>query len=605
MGVEVGDGLKWDPRSEYERRLQDRRRDWDKLNRLQETAANARLGVFVLGLVMLWLIFGSPAWSIYWLIPVVVGFAALLTWSERVKRNAGRAERSVAFYERGLARIDDQWDEDGETGKRFQDLKHPYSPDLDLFGDGSLYQLLCSARTRIGEEFLASWLRSPATLDEIRERQEAIQELRPMIDLREELALRGENVREGIDPDALVQWGAQPAVLTTQWPRVVAALLSLVLIGALIGWYRGDFGGTPALVIGMIMFGLWWMLAERIEQVIGTVRKRAHDLGLLAELLEQVETREFQSPRLKKLRETLWSDGDRPSRRIRALSRLVYFLDQMQNQVFVIFALILLWPIQFAYLIDAWKRKSGSGIRGWLEAAGELEAFCSLAAYSYENPDDPFPEVVDGSEGPVFDGERIGHPLLAKAVAVRNDVRFLDGLRLFVVSGSNMSGKSTLLRSLGVNVVLALAGAPVRARRLRISPLAIGGTLRVEDSLKDGKSRFYAEITRVRQLVEISRGELPLFFLLDEIFSGTNSHERCIGAEGVVKGLIDRGSIGLMTTHDLTLAQLGDTMGPRARNVHFEDQFENGELSFDYQMRPGVVQKSNALALMRAVGLDV
>ncbi len=188
---------------------------------------------------------------------------------------------------------------------------------------------------------------------------------------------------------------------------------------------------------------------------------------------------------------------------------------------------------------------------------------------------------------------------------MRNSLRLGDDLRVLVVSGSNMSGKSTMLRTVGVNAVLAMVGAPARAARLRLSPLYLGATLRVQDSLQAGASRFYAELTRLRQVVGLAGGEPPLLFLLDEIFHGTNSDDRRIGAEGVVRGLIDRGAIGMVTTHDLALAAIADRLSPRAANVHFSDRFEDGRLVFDYTMRPGVVEHSNALALMRAVGLDV
>jgi DNA mismatch repair ATPase MutS len=188
---------------------------------------------------------------------------------------------------------------------------------------------------------------------------------------------------------------------------------------------------------------------------------------------------------------------------------------------------------------------------------------------------------------------------------VRNHVCLGGELRVLVVSGSNMSGKSTLLRTVGVNAVLALSGGPVRARRLRISPLAIGATLRIEDSLRDGCSRFYTEITRLRQLLDLAKGEPPLLFLLDELLQGTNSDERRLGAEAVIRTLLEHGAIGLITTHDLALAELAEVLTPRAANVHFEDQLENGAMTFDYRMRSGIARSRNALALMRAVGFEV
>ncbi|HEX8202246.1 MAG TPA: DNA mismatch repair protein MutS, partial [Isosphaeraceae bacterium] len=330
---------------------------------------------------------------------------------------------------------------------------------------------------------------------------------------------------------------------------------------------------------------------------------RAHDLTLLAELLGRLEREPVAAPRLRRIWQALDVAGHPPSRQIAHLARLLHLLDARRNQLFAPVGVVLLWTEHLALAIERWRATSGPAIAGWLAAVGEVEALGALAAYAYENPGDCLPELVEGA--PLFDAEGFGHPLLPLDRCVRNDLRLGDGLRVLLVSGSNMSGKSTLLRSVGVNVVLALAGAPVRARRLRLSPLAIGATLRIQDSLQAGKSRFYAEITRVRQLVDLAGGSPPLLFLLDELFAGTNSHDRRQGAEAVVRRLIDRGAIGLVTTHDLALAEIVDGLAPRAANVHFEDHLEDGVMTFDYRMRPGVVRHSNALALMRAVGLEV
>src|SRR5437667_11527022 len=224
--------------------------------------------------------------------------------------------------------------------------------------------------------------------------------------------------------------------------------------------------------------------------------------------------------------------------------------------------------------------------------------------YAYENPRDPFP--VFGPNGPLCRAEALGHPLLTDAVSVRNDV-CLDrgGVQVIVISGSNMSGKSTLLRSVGVNVVLALAGAPVRAARLSLSRLVLGATLRIDDSLQAGHSRFFAEILRIRDIVDAARGPVPLLFLLDEILHGTNSYDRRIGAEAIVRALVGAGAIGLVTTHDLALTELPARLGMAGTNMHFQDRIDDGRMVFDYRMRPGIVERSNALALMKAVGLDI
>jgi DNA mismatch repair ATPase MutS len=264
---------------------------------------------------------------------------------------------------------------------------------------------------------------------------------------------------------------------------------------------------------------------------------------------------------------------------------------------------LMLWTEQLAFAIEAWRRVSGPALRRWLDAVGEIEALCCLGAYAWEHPADVFPEFAAG--GACFEGEEMAHPLLDRSRAVRNSVALGGDLRVLIVSGSNMSGKSTLLRTLGINTVLAQAGAPVCARRLRLSRLALGASIRTMDSLHDGTSRFYAEIKRLHQIMELTAGPLAVLFLLDELLHGTNSHDRKIGAEAIVRGLVERGAIGLVTTHDLALAQVVEALATRAANVHFEDQFENGRMTFDYRLHAGVVEKSNALELMRSVGLEV
>jgi DNA mismatch repair ATPase MutS len=266
-------------------------------------------------------------------------------------------------------------------------------------------------------------------------------------------------------------------------------------------------------------------------------------------------------------------------------------------------AAVLLWTPQLAFAIEHWRIQFGPDLARWIDAVGEFEALCSFAGFSYEHPDYAFPEIVDGS--PRFEGVSIGHPLLAGDRCVRNDLTLSGENPVLIVSGSNMSGKSTMLRSVGVNTVLGLAGAPVCASEMRLSPIAIGASIRLQDSLLEGNSRFYAEILRLRQISELAQNELPVLFLIDEILSGTNSHDRGIGAEAVVRNLMESGALGLVTTHDLALTRLADSLSPRAANVHFQDHLEDGVIAFDYRVHPGVVTKSNALELMRAVGLDV
>jgi DNA mismatch repair ATPase MutS len=285
---------------------------------------------------------------------------------------------------------------------------------------------------------------------------------------------------------------------------------------------------------------------------------------------------------------------------------LAGWYEVQRNALFAPVAMLLMWGPNFALAIERWRATHGPHIADWIAALAELEALSSLAGHAFENPDQVFPDILTDAQAgaPTLDGEALGHPLLARELCIANDLHLRLPVRAHVISGSNMSGKSTFLRTVGCNVVLALAGAPVRARALRLTTLRIGATLRVQDSLREGASRFWAELTRLRTISEQATAA-PTLFLLDEIFHGTNSHDRRIGAEALLRSLLGHGAIGLLTTHDLALAEAARALEPAATNVHFQDELRDGALHFDYRMREGVVQRSNALELMRSVGLDV
>lgn len=591
------------PRAEYESRLGDRRTTVAALERRSDWIANARLAVFVLTLALAWLAFGMKQVSPWWLVVPILAFAVLVVAHDRALRAKTRAAAAVTFYERCLARLDDRWAGSGLPGLDLVPDDHAYAADLDLFGKGSLFELLCTARTRAGERTLADWLLGPADADEIRARQEAVDELRPRLDLREELALHGTDVRRGVLPDVVVRWGAAPAVFASRTPLRVAHGVAAVAVIALIGWGLFGFGPLPLVLSVIAIWALNRVTQRRVKQVLRDIEEPGRELNVLGEVLARLEREPFSCARLRGVLALLSEDGRSASSCIRHLQRLLAWHEARGNQLFAPLAILLVWDVHFAYAFERWRLTYGNHVARWLEAVGDLEALGALAAYGYEHPADPFPSIVEG--GPRFEAEQVGHPLLPSATCVPNDVVFGGELGLLVVSGSNMSGKSTLLRTVGINTVLSLAGAPVRAKRLCVSPMAIGATLRIQDSIQAGSSRFYAEISKIRQLVDLTTGPLPVLFLLDEILHGTNSHDRKIGADAIVRGLLDAGAAGLVTTHDLALAKTADDLGSRAANVHFEDHLEDGKLVFDYRMRPGVVQKSNALELMRAVGLKV
>jgi hypothetical protein len=608
--------MQLDPRTAYSRLLDERRAAVAADEQRHRRLGWAQLGTAVLGVVVVWasLVRGL---TIAWTAIPIAGFVALLVMHDRILRDLERRRRAVRHFETAIARLDGNWTGRGAKGEQYLDPAHPYALDLDLFGAGSLFELISTARTHIGEDTLARWLLAPAPPETLRERNAAIEELRPRVDLREDFAVAAEEARTGVDPVALAVWGEAPPLLSRSergWIRAFTALGCLALVSffaAGLDW-SGIVGVPPGAAIaaryifllGLLVNGFFLHRRGKvIDEIVFAVDMASHQLGLISEVLARLERERFQSPLLARLRARLDVEGQPTSKRLARLAHLAERLDSRENLFVRMLEMFILWTPRLAAEVEEWRRHSGSAVRPWLETVGEVEALNSFASHAYEHPADTFAEFV--ADGACLDAEGVGHPLLPEDRVVRNTVRIGGDLRVQVVSGSNMSGKSTLLRTLGTNVVLAQAGAPVRAVRLRLSPLAVGASIRLNDSLQGGVSRFYAEILRLRQILDLTAGPRPVLFLVDEFLNGTNSHDRRIGAQALVRGLVERGAIGFITTHDLALADIADSLGERAANVHFEDTVENGQIHFDYVIRSGVVRKSNAIELMRSVGLEI
>ena len=590
------------PSVEYEQRLKARQSRVAQFEKVHIRLGNVRLLLAIVAVILGWASIWAHVLSPWWLVAPVAAFIGVASYHSRILRDRELAERAVAFYERGLARIEDRWAGLGETGERFDDPRHVYADDLDLFGKGSLFQLLSTARTRMGEDTLAQWLLAPAPVEQIRERHVAVEELRDQLDLREDLAVLGEDVGVGVHPEALLKWAESPNQMKPAWIRWLALLLAILAVSAAVVWAVWDVA-TPFVLIVVIEAVLTYALKKPLEEVVNGTEHAFRNLDLLSGVLARMEAHSFQAPRLQRLRAELLSCGVPSSQAIARLRTLVDRINSRHNVFVRIIDAPLMYSVQVAFAAERWRAAHGASLRLWVDAIAQMEALLALAGYSFEHPADPFPEFVEGPAS--FEAEELGHPLVASELCVRNDVRIEAQMRVLLVSGSNMSGKSTLLRAVGLNVVLAMAGAPVRARQLRLTPLHVGASIRVNDSLQEGSSRFYAEITRLRQIFDFAGGGPPLLFLLDELLQGTNSKDRRIGAEGVVRALVNRGAIGLVSTHDLALTDIGGSLEGHLHNVHFQDELEDGKMIFDYKLREGVVTKSNGLELMRSIGLDV
>ncbi len=524
----------------------------------------------------------------------------LLRRMNRIQKRTRKLGRLCAFCESALARQKHEWMDEPSTGEEYADASHLYASDLDLFGRGSLFQLLCPVRTGTGRDALARWLKELATGEDAEARRQAVEELRDRTDLRESIAAAGAESSSDCRTESFSNWLESPPQRFPGWARPAAFLLSLGIPLFVV------FASTR--VIPPSSFALfapvWLALAggfslafhKRVNAVIGEIGMPSVDLSILSEKLGILERQTFSSPKLRALSETV-----RPgtSDQVSHLKKTIRRLEFGQTYFEPIGRFFLLWDAQFAILIERWRHRHGAAMKDWLGAIGEFECFNAIATYAFEHPSDVCAEFVDDDAS--FEAIGLAHPLLDRRACVRNDVRLGFETPLWIVSGSNMSGKSTLLRACGLAIVLASMGAPVPAQQFRVSNLALATVIGTQDSLLDGKSKFFAEVERMKRVIDLAGGPRRVLFLIDEMLAGTNSQDRVTASEAIVHALLERHAIGLITTHDLALTRISD----RAVQVHFADSSNSGGLDFDYRLRPGVIEKSNALAIVRMLGIPL
>jgi hypothetical protein len=596
------------PLDEYAHRRRAREADVAAREGVHIWLGNAKVAIFI-GIAIYWaLTLGgeSSAW-VYG--GAIAAFIALAIWHELTLRAMARANAAVAFYRDGAARIQDAWMRPEPSGERFKNANHPYADDLDIFGPGSMFQLLSLCRTPMGEERLAQWLLAPAAIDVITERQARVAALRSHLDLRERVAVVNAGQRRFMLPARLIAWAEQPPTLPPL--RIMVVALALAFAGVFANFMNGGSGWLVVAVLA-VNGAVLGVLARRGNAIVEELSAStgATGLDLLSNVIKEIEREPFEGPALTALAQRLkGADVSRSataSRAIARLARIAEWADSRHNVFVRLSELPLLCTLQIGYACESWRHRHGRQFRDWVDAVGEVEALLSLAGYLYEHPADPFAEVVSADQ-PWFDATGMAHPLIPSSTAVANTFGLGSGAipQVLIVSGSNMSGKSTLMRTTGLNVVLALAGAPVRAARMRLTPMAVGTCLRHTDSLQEHRSGFYTEALRIRRIFDLLDGPLPVLFLFDELLSGTNSKDRRIAAEGVIRTMLARRAIGMVTTHDLALTEIAAIFTGQVGNVHLQDQVEDGKMQFDYKLRSGVITHSNALELMRMIGLDV
>jgi MutS domain V len=538
-----------------------------------------------------------PIWS-----PVLPVPAALVSLRKyrRQRLEISRLVRLRRFYAGGVERLEERWPGKGISGEEFETPDHIYAADLTLFGCGSLFERLCTARTRLGWERLAQYLQAPVGFDEIQQRQAAVRELAGRGDLREKLAVLGRYDFEQSRWQTFAEWLDSPPAGFAQWLRP-AAWASSGLLGVLSLIVMLSPSIWPVLLpillpIAAIHAAAGFWLQKRVRRVLKAATPVASEIALIREGLELLARERFSAAKLA----TLTSRAAPAGAAIRCLERWLAILQERTKDWFYPPSLWLLLGTQSALAIEAWRIRHHEALRLWLDTWAEFEALNSLAGYAYENPEDCWAEVEE--TGAYLTAEGLGHPLMARGTCVRNDVSLGTGYRICILSGSNMSGKSTLLRSIGLAAVLAFAGAPVRARSLRLAAMRIGASISMVDSLREGKSKFLAEVQRLREILQLSAAG-PALFLVDEIFSGTNSPDRRAAADAVARTLAARGAIGAISTHDIALAALAAHQGA---NLHMGSrEGADSPLDFDYRLKPGVTTESNALAIARMAGVPV
>jgi hypothetical protein len=549
----------------------------------------------------------------------VLGFIAVVRMHEHALQTAAELQQRLRMNETQLARLDRRWDLVPACDVEVPPQSEQIANDLDLFGHASLYQLISQAHTPFGRETLRDWLLAPASCAEIAHRQQAVSFLAPAADIREEIDLRSRMLSVNDQGTlAFVTWAEAPPVLTSRpwlhWcTRLSASVLLLILIAALAGLVNAHVAFLAIATITCFHLMIIVVYGGRIHDVLDRVASRSHDISQYRPLFETIAALPPEVPFFAKLHANMGTTPREPLHLLAGLTRLVRFANLRRHALFgipyYISQLFLLTDFHVLALMERWQRRHGSAVRRWLDTVGQTEAVSSLATLAHDNPHWTMP-IVEELPRKTIVARQLGHPLIADASRVPNDVEIGPAGTFVLVTGSNMSGKSTLLRAVGVNMVLAQAGAPVCASELRMPPAKLATSMRIRDSLADGVSFFLAELRRLKQIVDQSRDTQRdaqlLVYLLDEVLQGTNSAERHIAVSRVIGHLVAHGSIGMVSTHDLELAK-SPTLATACRTVHFRESITghdgHEQMTFDYILRPGLASTTNALKLLEFVGL--
>ncbi len=550
----------------------------------------------------------GPAWVL--ILGLVLGFAffAAVVLHAKVLAHRRAVDIRIAIHQRHQKRIRCEPLLEANDGRAHLDPSHPYAGDLDLVGPGSLFQRIDVTQTLAGEASLANALGAPASAELIYARQAAVKEIAADAMFREDLELHGalhQQRGQKLDYRPFMSLFARQHVYAARpWlkPVVFGLLLCTLTTGVLsqLGLIASQFFWMCIAAQGFLL----WSLKEQTHGTLDLISARVGFAQAYEGMLRLIEDHGFSSPHWQSLRRGLEVQGQKPSLHMQRLTRYEGFAQfRTQGPVYLVINLLTMWDLLCLERIERFADDVGPHCEAWFKTVAEIELLASLATLLHVDVDTSFPVLVDEEQGLTAEG--LLHPLLPSDVRVGNDLGTLLPKAAVIVTGSNMAGKSTLLRALGLNVALALAGGPVCARSFSLPRVRLRASMRIEDSLQRGASYFHAELSRLRMVVADLEQKPPVLFLLDEILRGTNARARHQGARAVLLHLISRGAMGLVATHDIALSELEAELPGRIRNIHFTDVFEDNEMRFDFKLRQGVVRTSNALRLLAMAGVDV
>jgi len=534
----------------------------------------------------------------------VLSFPVLVRYHNRIKKQRFHLQSLQQINEEEVNRLNGQL-KGLDGGQAYQDLSHPYTGDLDVFGEHSLFQLINRCSTSKGKRTLAQQMQQPASRQEVLSRQAAVQELLPQLDWRQDFQAHGRVAQANEqDTDTLLKWIEEPLAIEKRLPYVVA-LFTLPLM-TLVGIFFYFFGDASAYwPVGLLFVNgvILWSTANKASL---THKKTSHSISALQAykaMIGSVEQKDFEHERLQQLKGYFLHEGVQASKEIKKLEYILDNFNARGNLFYHIFNVVLLLDVYWLLRADRWKKNLRGDISRWFDSISELEMLNSIAGFAYSHPDYAFPQITE--QPYVFEAENLGHCLIQSEGRVSNDFGMQGKGTVCIITGSNMSGKSTFLRTVGINIVLALMGAPVCANKMTTSVTQVFTSMRTQDSLEESVSSFYAELKRLKQLLQMLEApKIPVMFMLDEILKGTNSQDRHNGAASLIRQLSKLPSFGFVSTHDLELGRMENELDI-VINYSFTSTIEQDEIYFDYKIHQGICKSFNASKLMAKMGIAI